>query len=178
VNRFGPVGQFGIHGMVSLRFLRPWSSNHTPRGRFGERRSRWKRCSGRDTIASFLELVLDLYAMRTFHVIIERRAAEAGSLVPFSITFEDVCRRLSELPGCYCEPDGSFSIGTAAWRIDGALFDRDGALLYIELRGACPPDVMKAIIGVLGGPYADLVFQLPERGVWLNADEFLAQLDA
>lgn len=98
---------------------------------------------------------------------------DPGETVPFAISFETASERLAALPGAYVEPDGSFSLrGESGWRVVGCLFDRDGAVLYVELRGDCPADALSTIIGLLGETAETSMIQLPELGLWVGAQEF------
>jgi hypothetical protein len=94
-----------------------------------------------------------------------------------SVSFDDASRRLARLPRMYLEPDGSFVwTGTAesgtAWQLDGNLIDRGLQLDYVELKGTCPPAQFDEMLTALGWPAAPLLFQLPQRGVFLEEAQF------
>lgn len=103
---------------------------------------------------------------------------DPAKIPPFSISFEEASERLAALPGAYVEPDGSFSLrGESDWRIVGNLYDRDGSLLYVELRGDCPAAALSVIIALLGETGESIVVQLPELGVWLDWGAFVQSTD-
>ena len=63
--------------------------------------------------------------------------------VPFPATFEAAAAALARLDRMFFEPDGAFvwvAEGEPRWQVDGVLYDRDGRLLYVELKGRCPED--------------------------------------
>lgn len=97
---------------------------------------------------------------------------DPATIPPFAISFEEASERLAALPGAYVEPDGSFSLRCDRWKTVGGFYDRDGAVLYVELRGDNTVDSLAAIIGVLGETPESVVVQLPERGVWLDFESF------
>ena len=76
----------------------------------------------------------------------------------------------------FFEPDGSFVwVGSAAgqaWQLDGLLADRAGRLLYVELKGRCPSDVLDGILATFGRPEHGLMFQLVREAVFLDESEF------
>jgi hypothetical protein len=96
---------------------------------------------------------------------------------PFGITFEEASERLSQLPRLFIEPDGSFFWGSAAgelpaWQLDGNLFDRNGRLVFVDLRGSCPTKEFDRLLGVFGWPQTPLVFQLVREALPLDEADF------
>ena len=96
---------------------------------------------------------------------------------PFSITFEEASERLSQLPRAFIEPDGSFFWGSPAgeqpaWLLDGNLFDRNGRLVFVDLRGTFPPEEFDRLLAIFGWPQTPLVFQLVREAVLLDEAEF------
>jgi len=91
-------------------------------------------------------------------------------------SFEVAVERLSKLERMFCEPDGSFvwvsSQGDAAWQVDGNLYDREGRLLFVDLKGTCPPDQFDRLLSALGWPETKLMFQLTREAVFLDEAEF------
>ncbi len=135
--------------------------------------------------------------MYTFHVTIHARPAEAaiGPTIeidgrklttvavphdarsePFRIAFEEVVSRLNQLERMFSEPDGSFVWASPhdgpRWQLDGNLFDRDGRLLFVDLKGTCPAEEFDRLLSVLGWPQSPLVFQLVREAVFLDEAEF------
>ena len=95
---------------------------------------------------------------------------------PFGISFEEAAQRLEKLPRSCVEPDGSFFYGSAAgepqWQVDGNLFDRNGRLLFVDLKGSCPAEEFDRLLAAFGWPETPLAFQLVREAVLLNEAEF------
>ncbi|MGC3969544.1 MAG: hypothetical protein QM775_19950 [Pirellulales bacterium] len=102
----------------------------------------------------------------------------AGDVVGpgFPRSFEDAATALERLDRMFFEPDGSFVwVGTSTagpWQLDGLLADRNGRLLYAELKGRCPPDVLDEILATFGRPEHGLMIQLVREAVFLDDVEF------
>lgn len=136
--------------------------------------------------------------MYAFYVSVHARAAEAAAgeeidlggrtvrslrVVPESLgattmerSFEAARARLSELERLYCEADGSFvwasPQGEAVWQVDGNLYDRNQRLLFVDLKGTCPPKQFDRLLAALGWPETPLMFQLTREAVFLDEAEF------
>jgi hypothetical protein len=95
---------------------------------------------------------------------------------PFGISFEAAIERLSGLERLFSEPDGSFFWGSPndgpRWQLDGSLFDRNGRLLFVDLRGTCPAADFDLLLKVLGWPETPLAFQLVREALFLAESEF------
>jgi hypothetical protein len=102
--------------------------------------------------------------------------APASLSIPFGISFEDAAERLGRLPRSCVEPDGSFFQGSAQgqppWHVDGNLFDRNGRLLFVDLKGNCPAEEFDRVLTALGWPETPLAFQLVREAVLLDEAEF------
>lgn len=89
----------------------------------------------------------------------------------FSTTFEQAAERLQDLPGTYFEPDGSFVRtgwrGDWFWRLEGNLYDRHNALLFVELRIDCPREPFEQVVAALV-PDDARIYELPGEGVFLD----------
>ncbi len=103
----------------------------------------------------------------------------AGALrspIPMPVSFEEVADRLQRLPRLFFEPDGSFvwvgHRGESRWQVDGLLSDRDGRVLYAELKGHCPPEAFDQLLRAMGWPATRLVFQFIRHGVFVDEGEF------
>jgi hypothetical protein len=100
----------------------------------------------------------------------------AALSIPFGISFEEAAERLSQLPRSCVEPDGSFFYGSAQgeppWQVDGNLFDRNGRLLFVDLKGDCPPEEFDRLLAAIGWPDTRLAFQLVREAVLLEEAEF------
>jgi len=94
----------------------------------------------------------------------------------FPVTFEQAESSLAALPRMFIEPDGSFvwvaDRGERAWQIDGQLYDRNGRLLYVEVKGNCPADALDRLLRAFGWPDVPLVFQLIREAVYLDEAGF------
>ena len=95
---------------------------------------------------------------------------------PFNLSFEAAVERLNHLERMFSEPDGSF-VWTSPhdgpmWQIDGNLFDRNGRLLFVDLKGTCPPEEFDRLLMAFGWPQTPLVFQLVREAVFLDEPEF------
>lgn len=132
-----------------------------------------------------------------FHVAVHARPDEAptGSLLmwqgqsyqtlavlptclsrPLAFSFEETSGKLQLLPRMFLEPDGSFVWVSAdpdqPWQVDGLLFDRDGRVLYLELKGTCPPAAFEQLLATCGWPDVPLVFQSLRQAVFLDELQF------
>jgi len=95
---------------------------------------------------------------------------------PLPVGFDDALERLGQLPRCYAEPDGSF-VWTSPregprWQVDGNLFERNGGLLLVDLKGSCPPAELDNLLACFGGADAVCVFQLVRSAVFVSEDVF------
>jgi hypothetical protein len=109
----------------------------------------------------------------------------AAAVLP--VTFEQAEAALAALPRLFIEPDGSFvwvadTPGLTprgwprgrgrSWQVDGQLYDRQGRLVYVELRGCCPAAAFDRLLCALGWPEAMLVFQLICEAVYLDETDY------
>jgi hypothetical protein len=110
---------------------------------------------------------------RKFHTLFVPQNSLA---TPLPISFEAAAESLAELPRMFVEPDGSFvwtsSQGQPKWQIDGNLFDRDGRLLFVDLKGSCPADELNNLLSCFGAPGTPRMFQLLREAVFLGEAEF------
>ena len=95
---------------------------------------------------------------------------------PFAISFEETVDRLAKLPRMFVEPDGSFvwvaRSGEVPWQVDGVLYDRDGRLLFADLKGTVPPHQLDELLTALGWPETPVIFQLVREAVFLDEATF------
>lgn len=135
--------------------------------------------------------------MYTFYVTIHARPAEAaiGPTIeisgrklttlsvphdarsqPFGIAFEEVVSRLNQLERMFSEPDGSFVWASPhdgpRWQVDGNVFDRNGRLLFVDLKGTSPAEEFDRLLSALGWPQTPVIFQLVREAVFLDETEF------
>jgi len=103
-----------------------------------------------------------------------RPAMLAASVFP--LTFEQAEAALAALPRMFIEPDGSFvwvaDGGERSWQLDGQMYDRDGHVLYVEVKGNCPADAFDRLLRAFGWPDVPLVFQLIREAVYLDEAGF------
>ncbi len=116
-------------------------------------------------------LALDGRTVRTLSV-----APEVVAKTTLEVTFEAAIAALGALERMFTELDGSFvwtsSQGEPPWQVDGNLYDRDGRLLFVDMKGTCPGEQLDRFLTALGWPSTKLVFQLTREAVFLDEDEF------
>jgi hypothetical protein len=100
---------------------------------------------------------------------------------PFELTFEEAVAALERLDRMFIEPDGAFvwvSASTAAtgdeqaWQLDGNLFDRNGRLLLVDVKGSCPEVEFDRLLAAFGWPGTPVLFELTREAVFLGESEF------
>jgi hypothetical protein len=99
---------------------------------------------------------------------------------PFATSFEQAVAALQSLERMFVEPDGSFvwvssadTVGKqAAWQLDGNLFDRNGRLLMVDMKGSCAEADFDRLLAVLGWPATSLMFELTREAVFLDESHF------
>lgn len=96
--------------------------------------------------------------------------------VPLAIAFEDALDCLGRLERMYAEPDGSFVWVSRreglSWQVDGNVFDRDGRVVLVDMKGSCPPDDFDRLLACFGWPAEGLLFQLVRPAVFLQEATF------
>jgi hypothetical protein len=79
---------------------------------------------------------------------------------------------LSRLERMYAEPDGSFvwvsSREGLSWQVDGNVFDREGRVVLVDMKGVCPPDDFDRLLACFGWPAERLLVQLVRPAVFLE----------
>jgi hypothetical protein len=135
--------------------------------------------------------------MNTFHVAIHARPASvsvgeqiqanehtiqtlavpsAEQALLFDISFEQVSNSLEDAPRLFIEPDGSFVWVSAdnppLWQIDGHLWDRNGRLFALELRGYCPENELAFLLSTIGWPQTQIMFRVIEHAVFIDEAGF------
>jgi hypothetical protein len=105
---------------------------------------------------------------------------------PFAITFEEATMALESLERMFVEPDGSFvwvssnqsgSQTAPEWQLDGNLFDRNGRLLMVDLKGACAEAEFDRLLSSFGWPDTPVMFQLSREAVFLDEAAFRSYAD-
>lgn len=97
--------------------------------------------------------------------------------LPFPCSFEDLCERFERIPRFFVEPDGSFVwTGTddgSSWQLEGNLYDRQGRVIWISVKGYCPEIRWREFMAALAeGDDAEFVVQLLRDAVYLSHFEF------
>lgn len=95
---------------------------------------------------------------------------------PLAAGFDEALARLAALPRLYAEPDGSFVWTSPAaerpWQVDGNLFERDGRVLLVDLKGSCPAADFDLLLAAFGWPSEPVMFELVRAGVFLDEPAF------
>jgi hypothetical protein len=103
-------------------------------------------------------------------------APHEARAMPFGLSFEQAGEALGRLERMYFEPDGSFVWASTQseprWQVEGNLFDRNGHLLFADLKGSCPNEQFDRLLSALGWPETPLMFQLAREAVFLAEPEF------
>lgn len=94
----------------------------------------------------------------------------------FPWTFEEVAESFGRFERMFFEPDGSFvwvaSAGEPGWQLDGVVYDRNGRVVYVDLKGTCPTPRLDQLLTALGWPAAAVMFQLVREAVFLDEATF------
>jgi hypothetical protein len=110
------------------------------------------------------------------------RVVEQMTQTPFAVTFEQVCERWNKLPRMFLEPDGWFlytgQVGSRDWQVEGQLTDRAERLLFVQLKGSCPAEVLDNLLSACGWPETSVMFQLVRQAVFLDESTFRRQAAA
>lgn len=94
------------------------------------------------------------------------------------VTWDEMAGRLAAMPRMIFEPDGSWvwsgedSRGHR-WQVDGHLYELADQLHRVELHGSCPIGCCEQILSCFAMARSELVFELVEEGVTLDAENFL-----
>lgn len=104
-------------------------------------------------------------------------------------TFEAFCEAIAPWPGMYVEPDGSFvwvvEAGQDRMQLDGMIYDRGGAIEYVELKGECGRSIWGRLCTLLVSGYdaedgdwdTRLRVHDVERGLWLEPSRYAMELE-
>jgi carotenoid cleavage dioxygenase-like enzyme len=95
----------------------------------------------------------------------------------FAFTWEDAAAMLERLPRMIFELDGSFVVSGddeagQRWQVDGHLFDFDGRLHRMELRGQCPAANFDDLLRCVCWPAQTLAFEMIREGVRVDEQQF------
>lgn len=94
----------------------------------------------------------------------------------FAVSFEELEAVYGHESRMFFEPDGSFvwrsSADEPTWQLDGLVFDRDGRVRYVDLKGTCPPERLETLLAPLGWPRQAVMFQLAREAVFLADAQF------
>lgn len=100
----------------------------------------------------------------------------AALATPLTVGFDQACTALGVLERMYIEPDGAFVWASPregpAWQVDGNLFDREGRVLLVDLKGSCPACEFDRLLEACGWPGQPVMMQLVRAAVFLAEDTF------
>ena len=88
---------------------------------------------------------------------------------PLTANFDELAERLPRIPRLFFELDGSLVWTGPDWQIDAMIYDRDGVVQYVDVKGRCPQSRWRELLGWLsddpdGDPTANLsILSLPDR---------------
>jgi hypothetical protein len=112
-----------------------------------------------------------------------------ASATEFALSFEEAAAALERLDRLHFEPDGSFvrsgthtptdaiaDTSAQRWQLDGNLYDRDGRLQYVELKGTAPLAALEQLFAAIGWPATPLTFQIVQEGRTLDEPAFRSWL--
>jgi len=95
---------------------------------------------------------------------------------PMAMGFDDALERLAALERLYVEPDGALLWTSPQeglrWQVDGNLFERDGRVLLVDLKGTCPPAEFDRLLAAFGWPDQRVMMEVVQAGVFLDEAEF------
>jgi hypothetical protein len=97
---------------------------------------------------------------------------------PLGVSFEVAAELLEVFPRMYFEPDGSFvwvssSNDEAVWQVDGNLYDRDGSLIAIDLKGTCNREQLQHLLDVFRAAGRELMIEVARHAVFVHERVFL-----
>ena len=100
---------------------------------------------------------------------------------PLGVSFEEAAEKLETFPRLHFEPDGSFvwvssSEVEEAWQVDGNLYDRDGSLIAIDVKGTCSQIHFARLLDVFRSYNRELMIEVVRDAVFLCERDFLASL--
>ena len=102
----------------------------------------------------------------------KRKAVER----PLDISLEEALLRLAQLPRMFIEPDGSFlwtgagSDDSAAWQLEGTIYDDGRVVRYIELHGHCPLQQWDDFLAAFSQSRASVVLELLDEGLVVGGE--------
>ena len=110
----------------------------------------------------------------------------------FSQSMESFAEAVSSWPGMYFEMDGSFvwvpesTLGTQRSQIDGMIYDRNGFIEYVDLKGSATEVCwLEVFIAILGQPATTAPEEFDSRlrvhtvafGAYLSVSQFLKTIN-
>ena len=102
---------------------------------------------------------------------------DTSSPATWESAFEDAAARLTRLPRMFFELDGSFVCSGEnpagdRWQLEGQLYDRDGHIVFLELKGNCPEHVFDEVLSAAGPGPRGVVIQLTQQAVFVSCEQF------
>lgn len=106
-----------------------------------------------------------------------------GSSMAMTCSFESCFEKLGKLDRMFPEPDGSFMWigfdGDKDWQLNGMVYDREQAVQWCEIKGACPLGEWHTLLGCFGWPEQSMLAQFPTEQMFAKVEDLdaLWQLD-
>ncbi|MBC8351432.1 MAG: hypothetical protein H8E66_05565 [Planctomycetes bacterium] len=97
------------------------------------------------------------------------------------VSFEEAAEILRTFPRMFFEPDGSFvwvssSDEEVSWQIDGNLYDRDGSLIAVDLKGTCCQKHLTRLLDVFRADRRELMVEILREAAFVRERDFLEAL--
>lgn len=98
--------------------------------------------------------------------------------MPLGVSFEEAAEQLETFSRMFFEPDGSFvwvssSDEELAWQVDGNLYDRDGSLVAIDVKGTCGPTHLAQLFDVFRTAGRELMIEVVRDAIFIRERNFL-----
>lgn len=105
------------------------------------------------------------------------RWSTSQTVAPMAVSFEEATEQLQRLPRFLIEPDGSFvwvspTQERPRWQVDGNLYDCQGRLVLVELKGCCPVRSFDHFAATCGHQVVPLMVEFVEAFVYVTVEEF------
>jgi len=98
--------------------------------------------------------------------------------MPLGVSFEEAAEQLEAMSRMFFEPDGSFvwvspSDEQPAWQVDGNLYDRDGSLIAIDVKGTCSQIRLVQLFDVFRTAGRELMIEVVRDAIFIRERDFL-----
>ncbi len=103
-------------------------------------------------------------------------ASRAWLAEPMAVDCDVALDRLGSLDRMFVEPDGALVWASPReerrWQVDGNVFEKEGRVLLVDLRGSCPPEAFDRLLACFGWPAQRMIVQLVRPAVFLDEATF------